>query len=445
MAYLTNSDSDLKKMRETIGVDRFEELIDNIPEKVRFKGSLNLPEAASEFGISQLMQAYADRNEIFTSFLGGGVYDHYVPSIVEALISRPEFYTSYTPYQPEVSQGNLQAMYEFQSMICALTDMDVTNASMYEAGSALAEAVLLATQHTRKNKVLIADTINCRYYKIVETYAANMDIELVNIPHQDFVIDAGALAGQIDDSVAAIVLQHPNYFGFLEDVENIFKKIEDNKALAIQVYDPISLGLLKTPGAFAADIAIAEGQALGNAQNYGGPFLGLFSAKANLIRKMPGRIAGVTIDMDENKGYVLTLQTREQHIRREKATSNICTNSGLLAIAAAVYLSTMGKHGIRQVAELCLQKAHYLADSLCRLPGVELASGASFFKEFTLSLPIPAESVINKAMHKKIFAGIDLKQKGYPNHLLIAVTEKTGKEDMDRFSSFMQSIISGKA
>lgn len=443
MAYLTNSDSDLKKMRETIGVERFEDLINNIPEKVRFNGSLNLPKAASEFGISRLMQEYADRNETYTSFLGGGVYNHYVPSIIEALTSRSEFYTSYTPYQAEVSQGNLQAMYEFQSMICALTEMDVTNASMYEAGSALAEAVLLATQHTRKNKVLIADTINCRYYKIVETYATNMDIELVGIPHKNFIIDAAALADQIDDSVAAVVLQHPNYFGFLEDVENIFKTIEDKKALAIQVYDPISLGLLKTPGAFGADIAVAEGQALGNAQNYGGPFLGLFSATVNLIRKMPGRIAGVTKDVDGKKGYVLTLQTREQHIRREKATSNICTNSGLLAIAAAIYLSAMGKHGIRRVAELCLQKAHYLADNLCRLPGVELASAAPFFKEFTLSLPITAESVIKRAMPEKIFAGIDLKQKGYPNHLLIAVTEKTGKDDMDRFSSLMQTIISG--
>lgn len=442
MPYLSNSDADFREMLEVIGVKSFSELISNIPENIRFKGDLNLPEAESELGILRLMEQRASKHKNYTSFLGGGAYDHHSPALIQSIISRPEFYTSYTPYQPEVSQGNLQAMYEFQSMVCELTQMDVTNASMYEAGSALAEAVLLALSHTRKNKVLIPATINCRYQKVVETYTRNMDIEVIEIPEKDFQLDMAALKDHFDDSVAAVVVQHPNYYGFLEQMDAIVDLRGDKKALLIQVYDPVSLALYKTPGEFGADIAIAEGQALGCPQNYGGPFVGLFSVSEKLIRKIPGRLSGVTVDRDGRRGFVLTLQTREQHIRREKATSNICTNSGLMALTAAIYLATMGKQGLRDVANLCLQKAHYLAERLSDLDGVSLAVDQPYFKEFTLKLPVPAEQVIRKFLDRQIFAGISLKSKGHPNHLLVAVTEKRTREELDEYVEGFREIIS---
>jgi glycine dehydrogenase subunit 1 len=441
MAYLTNCDADFKEMLKVIGVEDFEELISNIPKDIRFKGTFNIPDAQSEFGVSEIMKSFSGQNKNYPSFLGGGVYDHYIPSIIEAITSRPEFYTSYTPYQPEVSQGNLQVMYEFQSMISELTEMDVTNASMYEAGSALAEAILLAASHTRKNKALIPATLNWRYRQIIETYLKNMDIELVEIPQKNYVTDTSVLNELVDDSVAAVVVQHPNYYGFLEDADAFAQSCEDKKALFIHVYDPISLGILKTPGAFGADIAIGEGQSLGICQNYGGPFLGLFSVQEKLVRKIPGRISGVTTDRDGKRGFVLTLQTREQHIRREKATSNICTNSGLLALSACIYLTALGKQGIQKTADLCLQKAHYLSEKLTEIEGITLASDAPFFKEFTINLPLAAEDVIKQALQKGVFAGIDLKKMGHPNSLLVAVTEKRTKEELDRYINLLKEIL----
>jgi len=441
MAYLSNSEHDFREMLKTIGVDDFEKLIANIPEDLRFRGEFNIPEALSEFGVSKFLQDMASQNKNHTSFLGGGVYDHYIPSIVGAITSRSEFYTSYTPYQPEVSQGNLQAMYEFQSMVSELCGMDVTNASMYEAGSALAEAVLLAAAHTRRNKVLIAGNINCRYHKIVETYTANMPIKITEIPIRNFCIDHEALNQMISDDTAAVVIQHPNYFGFLEDVEAVARRCAETGCLLIQLYNPISLGILKTPGSIGADIAIAEGQPLGNAQNFGGPFLGLFSVKEDLVRKIPGRLSGMTVDMEGKTGFVLTLQTREQHIRREKATSNICTNSGLMALTAGVYLATVGKKGLQQVAELCLQKAHYLAEKLSGINGIKLGSEAPFFNEFTIGLPVTAASVISKGLQKGFFAGIDLAHSNYPNHLLIAVTEKRTRQELDDFADMIREAV----
>ena len=442
MAYLTNSEQDIKEMLKVIGVDGFEDLVKNIPEKLRFHGEFNLPAAESEFGVQRLSASLAAKNQLYTSFLGGGAYDHYIPAVVSEIASRPEFYTSYTPYQPEVSQGNLQSMYEFQSQICALTEMDITNASMYEAGSALAEAVLLAVAHTRLKKVLLPETLNFRYKQIIKTYTANQDIELIEIPSTDFIIDKDALQELFTDDTAALIVQHPNYYGFLEDMETAANLCENKKALFIHVYDPISLGVLKTPGAFGADIAVAEGQALGNAQNFGGPYAGLFSVNNKLVRKMPGRLSGVTADADGKRGFVLTLQTREQHIRREKATSNICTNSGLLTLTASVYLASLGKKGIQDVAQLCLQKAHYLAEKLYQIDGIQAVSDAPFFKEFTVALPLPAEQVIEKALHHRIFAGISLKKTGHPNHLLVAVTEKRTKDELDAYVSMMNEIIS---
>jgi glycine dehydrogenase subunit 1 len=437
MAYLSNSETDFKEMLTAIGVDSFDDLIKNIPEDIRFNGSLDLPEAESEFGVSRILEKMAAKNENYTSFLGGGVYDHYSPAIIGAIISRSEYYTAYTPYQPEVSQGNLQLMYEFQSMISELTQMDVTNASMYEAGSALAEAVLLAVSYSKRKKVLISAQLNPHYKKVLKTYVENTDIELVDIPEKNGISDMNALAALIDDSVGTIVMQHPNYLGFFEDMETAAKFREDKKRLLIQVYDPISLGLIKAPGDFGADIAVAEGQSLGIPQNYGGPFVGLFSTTQQLVRLIPGRLAGITNDVHGKRGFVLTLQTREQHIRREKATSNICTNSGLMALIAGIYLSTLGKSGIKEVAALCLQKSHYLADELTQLEGVELVSKAPYFKEFTLKLPVDADTVINRAAKEKIFAGLKVDQ----DKILMAVTEKRTKEEMDKLVDVFKSVI----
>ena len=437
MAYLSNSETDFKEMLTAIGVDSFDDLIKNIPEDIRFNGSLDLPEAESEFGVSRILEKMAAKNENYTSFLGGGVYDHYSPAIIGAIISRSEYYTAYTPYQPEVSQGNLQLMYEFQSMISELTQMDVTNASMYEAGSALAEAVLLAVSYSKRKKVLISAQLNPHYKKVLKTYVENTDIELVDIPEKNGISDMNALAALIDDSVGTIVMQHPNYLGFFEDMETAAKFREDKKRLLIQVYDPISLGLIKAPGDFGADIAVAEGQSLGIPQNYGGPFVGLFSTTQQLVRLIPGRLAGITNDVNGKRGFVLTLQTREQHIRREKATSNICTNSGLMALIAGIYLTTLGKSGIKEVAALCLQKSHYLADELTQLEGVELVSKAPYFKEFTLKLPVDADTVINRAAKEKIFAGLKVDQ----DKILMAVTEKRTKEEMDKLVDVFKSVI----
>jgi glycine dehydrogenase subunit 1 len=437
MAYLSNSEADFKKMLTEIGVDKFEDLIENIPENIRFNGSFDLPEGESEYGVSRILETLASKNENYISFLGGGVYDHYSPAIIGAITSRSEYYTAYTPYQPEVSQGNLQLMYEFQSMVSELTGMDITNASMYEGGSALAEAVLLAVTYSKRKKVLISSLVNPNYRDVVNTYVENTDIELVEIPAKDGVTDMEVLSSLIDDSVGCIVMQHPNYLGFFENMEAAAKFRENKKRLLVQVYDPISLGLIKTPGTYGADIAVAEGQSLGIPQNYGGPFVGLFSTTQQLVRLIPGRIAGVTTDVHGNRGFVLTLQTREQHIRREKATSNICTNSGLMALIAGIYLSTLGKSGIKEVAELCLQKSHYLADELTKIDGVELLSSQPFFKEFTVKLPVKAEMIVKKAEEEKVFAGI----KAADDRLLIAVTEKRSKEEMDNLVNIFKTVI----
>ncbi|WP_456442937.1 aminomethyl-transferring glycine dehydrogenase subunit GcvPA, partial [Caldithrix abyssi] len=308
MSYWSNSEQDIKAMLKTIGVKNFEELIANIPEDLRFKGQYQIPDGLSEMEAQKLLEELAAENLPLIPFAGAGAYDHYIPAVVDEIASRPEFYTSYTPYQPEVSQGNLQVMYEFQSLICELTQMDVTNASMYEAGSALAEAILLALSHTRKQTVLLPSTLNLRYKKVIETYLRHMDVRIVEIPQKHFTLDLEFLRQNLDDNTACIVVQNPNYFGFLEDVEAINQLRSAHKALLIYAYDPVSLGILKTPGEYEADIAVAEGQALGNALNFGGPFVGLFSARETLLRKMPGRIAGETKDVDGKRGYVLTLQ-----------------------------------------------------------------------------------------------------------------------------------------
>lgn len=446
MPYLPHGNDDIKQMLKKIGVDRFEDLLKNIPEVLRGDVSLDLPGALSELEIQQEMQALLQKNTAChetISFLGAGAYDHFIPKVVDFIISRPEFATAYTPYQAEVSQGTLQAMYEFQSLICELTGMDVSNASMYDGATAMAEAVLMAKNIMRKkNEVIVSAAVHPLYRRTLETYAEAQDIKLIDCPLKNDMTDLDAMDALINEQTAAVIVQSPNFFGCIEDTQLVSDKVHANNALFIQGVDPISLALLKTPGEADADIVYGEGQSLGNHLNFGGPYLGLFATKQAYVRKMPGRIAGMTEDSDGNRGYVLTLQTREQHIRREKATSNICSNEALCALAATVYLALMGRTGLKQVAELSVQKAHYLQEEICSLPGYAAINDAPFFKEFVVKTPVPAKEIIHKALDKGIYAGIGL-GRYFPereDQLLIAVTEKRTKEEMDRFVEFLKDL-----
>ena len=433
-------------MLKTIGVANFEELLESIPEEARFKGKLDLPEPLSEYEVTKHLKEIADKNEhtgTHTCFLGGGAYDHFIPAAVDHITSRPEFYTAYTPYQPEVSQGNLQAIYEYQTMIANLTGMDVANASMYDGASALAEAALLIQAQTRKTEILVSKTVHPFYRKVVGTYCQRSGACMKDVGMEDGLTDLNQLKNHINNNTTGILIQHPNFFGNLEEVEEIEKIIHDAGGLYGVSVDPISLGLLKPPGEYNADITTGEGQVLGNALYFGGPYVGIFAVKKELIRRLPGRLAGVTVDTQGRRGFVLTLQTREQHIRREKATSSICTNEQLCALASTVYLALMGKQGLPTVANLCLQKAHYLADQIKEIDGFEILFSQPFFKEFAIKCPVPPKRIIDEMRKEKIFAGIDLGRFDYGinNGLLIAVTEKRTREEMDRYVEVLGKII----
>jgi glycine dehydrogenase subunit 1 len=445
MPFIPNTDADRKAMLERIGVNNFEELISNIPGELRFKQEFNLPEPLSEMEIAREIHYKTCCNQSISdaiNFLGGGAYDHYIPAAINHIISRSEFYTAYTPYQPEVSQGTLQTIYEYQSMIAELMNMEVANASMYDGGSALAEASLMAIAEMRKNKILVSRSVHPHYRQIIRTYCHGQKIEIKLIELDNGITDLSDLASKIDNDTAAVIVQHPNFFGNLEEMFEINKLTHDKGALLLSSNDPISLGILDPPGNYDVDIATGEGQCLGNSLNFGGPYLGILTSKFKLIRRMPGRIAGATVDSQGRRGFVLTFQTREQHIRREKATSNICTNQALNALAATVYLALMGKQGIQDVALLCLQNCHYLADQIQQLDGFQLAFSSPFFKEFVVTTRIPPSKVIEKLMLKNIYAGIDLSHFGYElkNGLLIAVTEKRTKEDMDIFVEALKDV-----
>ncbi len=438
MPYIPNTDADRKKMLERIGVKNFEELIKNIPENLRFKGDFDLPDPISELEVLRVVQQKAQCNKSVSetiSFLGGGAYDHFIPSVIGHIISRSEFYTAYTPYQAEVSQGTLQAIYEFQSMIAELMGMEVANASMYDGGSALAEAALMAIAEKRKNKIIVSRGVHPYYRQIIDTYCHGQQIEIQIVELENGITALDDLRARLDENTAAVIVEHPNFLGNLEEVEEISRLTHENKSLLITSNDPISLGILEPPGAYDADIATGEGQGLGNYLNFGGPYLGLFTSKKQFIRRMPGRIAGATTDTQGRRGFVLTFQAREQHIRREKATSNICTNEALNALAATIYLTLMGKQGIQEVAELCLQNSHYLAEQIDALPGYELAFSAPFFKEFVVKTPVAPAEIIEKLGEKNVLAGIDLSQFDYglDNGLLIATTEKRNRDEMDMF------------
>ncbi|MFH1213953.1 MAG: aminomethyl-transferring glycine dehydrogenase subunit GcvPA [Candidatus Neomarinimicrobiota bacterium] len=443
MHFIPNTRGAEREILDTIGVASFSELIANIPEQFRKQCRIDLPEPLSEIEITKTVQALANQNsnaDNKVSFLGGGSYDHFIPAAIDFLISRSEFYTAYTPYQPEVSQGTLQAIYEYQSQICHLMDMDVANASMYDGATALAEAAIMATNLTRRKKLLVSPLINPLVRAVMQTYLSARDLVLEDLPEKNGRTDFSNLSEQIDDQTAAILVQSPNFPGVIEDLNGIASVIHAKNALLVMSVDPISLALLKTPGELGADIAVAEGQPLGIHQSFGGPYLGIFTTRRTFVRSMPGRIVGQTQDVDGKRGYVLVLQTREQHIRREKATSNICTNQGLMALAATIYLALMGKNGLRKTADLCLNNSHYLAQEIAGLPGYTLPfQGQPFFKEFVIKTPRPVREIISAAHATGFFAGIDLGKyrPEWQNYLLIAVTEKRSQQEMDDFVKFL--------
>lgn len=447
MPYISNTDKERQKMLAEIGVASFEELIANIPDSFRMKSPLNLEKPYSEWEISKKISALAGKNLSTcrcSSFLGGGVYDHYVPAAVDHIVLRPEFHTAYTPYQAEVSQGTLQHIYEFQTLICELTGMEIANASMYDGATAAAEAILMAVRKNRKKKVLISGTINPLYLEVIRSFVCGIGIEIVIIPHKDGKTDISRLDSLIDEETGSVLIQTPNFLGIIEDmteIEPIVHRVKNS--LLIAAVDPISLGLLSAPSEYKADIAIGEGQALGNGQFYGGPLLGFFATGMSLARQMPGRISGGTVDAAGNRAYALTLQGREQHIRREKATSNICSNQSLCALAATVYLCLMGKKGLREAAQQSLTKAHYLAREIEKIDRFELMFNQPFFKEFVIKTEQKPAVIINKLIEKDILAGIDISEYGYENGLLIAVTEKKSKQDLDKFAAALKEVSNG--
>lgn len=438
LSYVLNTPADQKDMLKTIGVASLDELFDMIPASCRLKKPLDIPPALAEMPMTDEMVRLAKKNispDQAVCFLGGGSYDHFIPAVVDQVAGRGEFYTAYTPYQAEASQGSLQAFFEFQTLICQLTGMDVANASLYEAGSGVVEAVIMAHHSTEgKSRILISESVHPEYRQTLDTYLANLPMKAQMLSTPDGTVNAEALAAAIDSTVSCIVVQSPNFFGNLEDVETLAKIAHDKGIFVIQVADPVSLGLLKRPGNCGVDIVVAEGQGLGTPMQYGGPFLGLLACKNQFIRKIPGRLVGQTTDKNGKICWALTLQTREQHIRRDKATSNICSNQGLIALRATVHLAALGPAGMKETAELCVQKAHYAAAELARVPGIKLKHpGKPFFKEFTIEVSKPAEPLLAKLLEKGYHAGLPLGRwyASMANCITIAVTEKRTKAEID--------------
>ncbi|MGB9852529.1 MAG: aminomethyl-transferring glycine dehydrogenase subunit GcvPA [Candidatus Kapaibacteriota bacterium] len=444
MDYVSNTEEQLKEMLQTIGVSKFEDLIESIPESVRILDKFELYPGLSESEVVKLLYEYSKKNlnaHDYVSFMGFGAYDHYVPSLVNFIIDRPEFKTAYTPYQAEVSQGTLQAMYEFQSLICNLTGMEVANASMLDGASALAEALLMANAQNRRKEFVFAGTINPNYLEVCKTLTSGKLFTFEFAFGNDGTCDLDLLSQKVTNNTSAVIVQQPNAYGNLEEVDQIEKIAHSKGALLIAVVDPISLGIIKAPGEYNADIVVGEGQPLGLPLSFGGPYLGLFATKMEYIRRLPGRLSGMTIDADGKRAFVLTLQTREQQIKRERATSNICTNQGLMMLAATVYLAIMGKEGIKEVAEHCFRKAHYLAERIREIPGFKFLNDKPFFREFLVVPPVSVEKIIAEGKKYKILAGVDTgKFKGYRYGLLIAVTEKRTLEELDKLVEFLKSF-----
>jgi glycine dehydrogenase subunit 1 len=439
--YISLTDADRDSMLETVGVASVDELFRDIPEGVRFRGELDLEPALSEAELVAHLEELASRNvhagqEL--SFLGAGIYDHYVPAIVDAILARGEFLTAYTPYQPEMSQGVLQAIFEYQTVICELTGMDVSNASGYDGTTVAADACFVAKHVTGRSKVVLAEALNPQVRQVVKTYAPGFGLEVVEVPHRDGTTDPEDLR-KAAEGAACVIFQQPNFFGCLEPAPDLAAGATEAGALAVAHVDPVSLGLLEAPGAYGCDLAIGEGQGAGNYQSYGGPHYGFIATRSDYIRRMPGRIVGETTDAAGERGYVLTLQTREQHIRREKATSNITTNQTLLALAGLVHLSWLGPQGLREVGETCMALAEYAKDRIA-LP--MLFPERTTFKEFAVRAGRPAHEVVQAARERGVHPGYALKRDyaGMEDALLVCVTEKKTIADIDRLAEVLAEV-----
>jgi glycine dehydrogenase subunit 1 len=448
MRYIPNTDTDRQAMLGAMGLTSIEELFSGIPENLRLTRPLDIPRALSEQDMLRHMRALANHNanvEDYAAFLGAGAYHHFIPSIVPVLTSRGEFMTAYTPYQPEMAQGTLQALYEYQTLICQLTDLEVANASLYDGSTGVAEAVLMARRLTQRDGVLISEAVHPEYRGVLQTYLQNLGMQVRTVGVEDTgQTSLPRVRGELSPRIACVVVQSPNFFGVIEDLTGFADAIHHEKALLVQaVAEPVSLGLLKPPGAWGADIAVGEGQAFGNALSYGGPYLGFFATRDQFVRQMPGRLAGETIDSEGRRGFVLTLSTREQHIRREKATSNICTNEGLCALAATIHLCTLGKEGLRRLAELNLRRAAYARQQLASIPGCRVPFTGPTFNEFVLETPKPASALIRQLSQQRLIPGIDL-GRFYParaHQLLICVTEMNAREDIDRLCTALAAAV----
>jgi glycine dehydrogenase subunit 1 len=443
MRYIPNSPDERRSMLASMGLDRIEQLFEQVPRNLQQNEPLGIGNPLSEPELLSYFNELSSRNSTgHKLFLGAGAYSHFIPTIIDPLISRSEFFTAYTPYQPEQSQGTLQYIFEFQTMICQLTGMDVANASLYDGSTAVAEAVLMANRVTRRNKFIVADSVHPQYREVIEAYTRNLDFRIRTQPRSaSGTLDPNSL--EIDNQTAAVVVQSPNFFGCIEDLAKIADAAHSAGALLIvAVSEALSLGLLQSPGECGADIFAGEAQSFGIPLSFGGPYCGLFATRERFVRQMPGRLVGEAADAQGRRGYVLTLSTREQHIRREKATSNICTNQGLFALMATVYLATMGKSGVGEVARQNYQKAHYTAKEIARLPGFKLKYSAPFFNEFVVQTPRPAAEVTDRLLDKQIIGGLALARyyPGMTDGLLICVTETSRRESIDALLGALAEI-----
>lgn len=447
MGYIPNTPEDRREMLEALGLDSIEQLLEKaVPKELILDSPLELPKPLSEYAaLSEAMFLASANVDVQTTvnFLGAGAYDHFIPSAVGHIIGRPEFETAYTPYQAEVSQGTLQTIFEFQSMVAMLMGMDVANASVYDGASAIAEAGMLALSSLKGDKIVVSGHLHPHYLSVLQTYVHPNGARIVICPTKGGLTDIDKLKTLIDDETVAVIMQSPNFVGCIEDGFAFREAIGDKKALLVSSVDPISLGMLTPPGEYNADIAVGEGQGLGNSLGFGGPYLGLFAAREKFVRKMPGRLIGASTDESGTRGFVMTLQTREQHIRRAKATSNICTNEALCALAASVYMALIGETGIKEVARLCYDKAHYLAKKLTEIDGVELVHPEPFFKEFAIRTPRSADSLVLDLAAQGFLAGVPISvfHPEITDELLIAVTEKRTKSEMDNFAETVSESV----
>ncbi|MDP2846725.1 MAG: aminomethyl-transferring glycine dehydrogenase subunit GcvPA [Humidesulfovibrio sp.] len=444
MPYVPHTPEDIRRMLGVIGAPSVASLFDEIPAELRPK-SFDLPAGKSEMDVLAHLEALAKKNAVnHVSFLGAGFYDHHIPAAVDALSMRSEFYTAYTPYQPEASQGTLQAIFEYQTAVTRITGLAYANASVYDGGSALFEGAMMAVRHTGRRKLVVCEAVSPIYRVMLSSYTSNLHLELVTVPHKDGACDLAALTKALDADTAAVVVQNPNFFGTLHDFTALFAAARAAGVVSLISVYPVLQSVLKSPGEMGADVAVAEGQSLGLPLSFGGPYLGVMTCNKELVRQMPGRMVGRTVDTEGRTGYVLTLQAREQHIRRQKATSNICSNQALCALRALIHLCLLGQEGLTRTAETCIERAHYAAERLTAIDGVKLLSGdAPFGNEFAISLPVNAYKVIDKLSARGVVPGFPLGRyyQGLENVLLVACTEKTSTESIGIFAEMLRGAL----